>query len=120
MSHHLGRVAAMLAWSGELDGEKFKRPLILAGFLIALTSCGIATSRDIRAYNTCLARHSEEAVLCEAPRQAYELNPVAFQARAATIGPPSDSGYDALSPAAHRMRTPVPLYPRGMTSGQKE
>ena len=85
MSHYLERVAAML--TGELGGEKFKRPLILSGFLIALTSCGSATSRDIRAYSTCVARHPQEAALCEGPRQAYELDPAAFQARAAAIWP---------------------------------
>jgi hypothetical protein len=117
---HLPRVVAMLEWSGELRGEKFKRSLILSGFLIALTSCGIATSRDIRAYNTCLARHLQEAVLCEGPLQAYELDPVAFQARAASIGPSTNSSYDALSPAVHPTPTPVPLHPNGMTSSHKD
>ena len=118
--NHSGSVAVTLTRSGEFGGEKFKRPLILSGFLIALTSCGIATSRDIRAYNTCLARHLQEAALCEGPRQAYELDPVAFQARAAAIRPPTSSSYDALSPAAHTTLTSVPLHPSGMTSGQKD
>jgi hypothetical protein len=87
MSHYSARVIPVLTWSGGLRGDKFKRSLILSGLLIALTSCGIATSRDSRAYNTCLARHRQEAVLCEGPRQAYELDPVAVQTRAAAIGP---------------------------------
>jgi len=116
MSHYLERVAAML--TGELGGEKFKRPLILSGFLIALTSCGSATSRDIRAYSTCVARHPQEAALCEGPRQAYELDPAAFQARAAAIGR-EGRNFDELSPGPHPALSLVPLHPNPFNSGQK-
>jgi hypothetical protein len=36
--------------------------------------------------------------LCEGPRQAYELEPTAFQARAAGIKPPTDRSEKGRSP----------------------
>jgi hypothetical protein len=50
---------------------------------ILLSGCGLAAGRDVRAYNTCLARHQQEAVVCEGPRQAYELDNSVLQANSA-------------------------------------
>jgi hypothetical protein len=91
MHHHLESVAASLARSGELRGEKLKRLLIVSVLPIVLTCCGLPTSRDARAYNACITRHPP---VCEGPRQAYELDPTAFQARAASINPPDAGSYE--------------------------
>jgi hypothetical protein len=52
-----------------------------------LSGCSLATDRDVRAYNVCLVRHPQDAVLCEGPRQAYEIDPSAFQTRSAAVRP---------------------------------
>jgi len=116
MGHHLENAAAMLARSGELAREKLKQLLILSLLAIALAGCGLPTSRDVRAYNTCADRHPDELAVCEGPRQAYELNPTAFEARAAPIGPPAGDSYEEFSPAAHPSLAPVPLHPSSITS----
>jgi len=58
---------------------------IVPVFAVLLNGCRLATDRDVRAYDTCLARHPQEVVLCEGPRQAYEINPSTFEARFAAI-----------------------------------
>jgi hypothetical protein len=60
---------------------------------IALTGCGSPASRDVRAYDACAARHPQELAVCEGPRQAYELDPTAFQARADLVSPPAGGSY---------------------------
>ena len=52
-----------------------KRLLIVSAFLVVLSGCGLGEGRDVRAYNTCLARHPQDVVVCEGPRQAYEVDP---------------------------------------------
>jgi hypothetical protein len=116
MSHHRESAAAMLALSGKIGRERVEQLLILAALPIALIGCGLPTSRDVRAYNTCVARHPQELTVCEGPRQAYELNPTAFEARAAAIRPPAGSNYEELSPAAHPSLAPLPLHPSTITS----
>jgi hypothetical protein len=116
MTYHLENAGAMLAASSELGREKLKQLLILALLAIALTGCGVPTSRDVRAYNTCAGRHPRELALCEGPRQAYELNPTALEARAAAIGPAAGSSTRQLSPAPSL--APVPLHPSSITSGR--
>jgi hypothetical protein len=118
MTHYPESVAAMLARSGEFVGGKLKQLVIASVLSIALTGCGFATSRDVRAYNACITRHPQEVAVCEGPRQAYELNPTAFQARATAIAPPAGSSYEELLPAAHPPLTPVPLHPGLIASGQ--
>ena len=117
MSHYLESAAAMPARSGELRREKQEQLLILSALLIALAGCALPPTRDVRAYNTCTARHPQELAVCEGPRQAYELNPTAFEARAAPIGRPAGNSYEEFSPAAHPSLAPVPLHPSSMTSG---
>ena len=63
---------------------KVKRLLIVSLLFIILNGCGLAAGRDVRAYNTCLARHPQDAVVCEGPRQAYEVDNSALQANSAT------------------------------------
>lgn len=61
-----------------------KRLLIVSALSILLSGCGLAAGRDLRAYNTCVARHPQDAVVCEGPRQAYELDSSVFLANSAT------------------------------------
>lgn len=96
MSHHVENAGAMLARSGALGREKLKQLLILSLLAIALAGCGLPTSRDVRAYNSCAGRHPQELPVCEGPRQAYEPNPTAFEARAAEIGPLAGSSIKQL------------------------
>ena len=70
-----------------------KELLIASLVTMALTGCSDPASRDVRAYGACVARHPQEEAVCEGPRQAYELDPTAFQARADVVSPPVDSGY---------------------------
>jgi hypothetical protein len=118
VSHHLESVAAMLVGSGHSAGEKLKQLFVLSVLTIALTGCGLPASLDVRAYDACIARHSQETAVCEGPRQAYELDPTAVQARAAAISPSAVSSYEEPSAAAHPALTPVPLPPNPITRGQ--
>ena len=61
-----------------------KRLLIVSLLSVLLSGCGLAAGRDVRAYNTCLVRHPQEAVVCEGPRQAYEVDDSVLQANSAT------------------------------------
>jgi hypothetical protein len=70
MSYHQESVAAMLMRSDELAGEKLRQLLVVAVLTIALTGCGLPAGRDVRAYDACIARHPQEVVVCEGPRQA--------------------------------------------------
>ena len=59
-------------------------PLIITSALaLALSGCGLAVGNDVRAYNGCMVRHSQEAAVCEGPRQAYEVDIPEFQAKSA-------------------------------------
>jgi hypothetical protein len=58
---------------------------------IALTGCGTPASRDVLAYDACAARHPQELAICEAPRQAFALDPTAFQAAADSVTLPDGS-----------------------------
>ena len=58
---------------------------------IAMTGCGTPASRDVLAYGACAARHPQELAICETPRQAFELDPTAFQAAADSVSPANGS-----------------------------
>ena len=64
-----------------------KRLLIVSLLSILLSGCGFAGGRDVRAYNSCLTRHPQDAVVCEGPRQAYEADNSVLQANSATSAP---------------------------------
>jgi hypothetical protein len=53
------------------------RLLPVMAFLVLLSGCGLGAGPDVRVYKTCLSGHSQDAVVCEGPRQAYELEPSA-------------------------------------------
>jgi hypothetical protein len=92
-----------------------KRLLIVSAFLVVLSGCGLGEGRDVRAYNTCLARHPQDVVVCEGPRQAYEVDPTIVQARlaggAATAAHVYEQGSAPSSPPP-----PTPLHPSPMTA----
>jgi hypothetical protein len=73
----------------EFGIELVKRLLILLAFPVLLGGCGVVADRDLRAYNTCLARHPAETVVCEGPRQAYRVDPSDLPASAAVPAPPA-------------------------------
>ena len=70
-----------------------KELLIASLVTMALTGCGDPASRDVRAYGACVARHPQEEAVCEGPRQAYELDPIAIQATADAVSPGAGAGY---------------------------
>src|SRR5262245_47844990 len=95
--------------------EPVKRLIILATFPVLVTGCGHFMDRDVRAYNTCLSRHPQDAVVCEGPRQAYELEPSFFEARSPANPPVAFQDYDggpAFIPSP-----PVRLHPGPMSAG---
>jgi hypothetical protein len=63
--------------------QKVKQLLILSALPVLLGGCGLAEDRDVRAYNTCITRHPQEAVVCEGPRQAFETEQSVLQAGSA-------------------------------------
>jgi len=109
MSHRLEDTAILVR--AELAREKLKQSLILSGLLIALASCSFATSRDVRAYDACVARHPHETPVCEGPRQAYEPEPSAFQASVAESSQPAENSSKAFSSTARSSLAPVLLRP---------
>jgi hypothetical protein len=88
MSYQRESIAAMLVRSGELVGEKPRELLVVAVLTIALIGCSSPASRDVLAYDACITRHPQEVALCEGPRQAYQLDPAAFQSRAVAAASP--------------------------------
>jgi hypothetical protein len=52
--------------------------------LLLVSGCGIAPDRSVQAANACLTRHPQDAPLCEAPRQAYQIDLPIVAARSAT------------------------------------
>jgi hypothetical protein len=65
--------------------------LIASALSLIVSACSLPADRETGAYNTCLARHPQEAVVCEGPRQAYEVDASDIPARA-TANRPS-AGY---------------------------
>jgi hypothetical protein len=51
--------------------------------LLLFSGCGLAPDRDVWAFNTCRTRHPQDAPLCEAPRQAYQVDLPTVAARPA-------------------------------------
>jgi|SRR6516225_4359869 len=119
MSHRLKAVDAMQEWNGWLGLGKLWQLFSISALAIAATGCSFRPSLDVLAYDACVARHPQEIALCEGPRQAYELEPTAFQARAVGINPPADSRYEARSSVTQPAITPVP-HPSAIASNRSE
>jgi len=84
---NLGAVVRIPPLTGLMFGTCISLPTV------ALTGCGFPASRDVLAYDACAARHPQELAVCEGPRQAYELDPTAFQARADAASPRAGNSY---------------------------
>jgi hypothetical protein len=95
-----------------------QRLLIASALSLIVSACSLPADRETRAYNVCLARHPQEAAICEGPRQAYQVDasdiPAGAIARRPGAGYTSEGG-SAVRPALQ----PVPLHPVPMpvTSG---
>ena len=87
---------------------------IVSVLAILLSGCSLATDRGVRAYNACLARHPQDVVLCEGPRQAYEIDSSTFQTRSAAIRPTARYGYEEALTIAAPPLTPVTVRPASM------
>jgi hypothetical protein len=87
------------------------RLLILPTLAVLLSGCSLAAERDVRAYNACISRHPQDMVVCEGPRQAYEVDLPTFQANSAAIRPMPDYGYKVGSALSGPRLRPVPLHP---------
>ena len=111
MSRDLKAAAAMPERNGGLGVEKLRQLLGVSVLTMALISCGSPAGRDVLAYDACVARHPQEAALCEGPRQAYDLNPTVFQARAAAVSPLANSTHEERSAVAQSALIPVPPRP---------
>jgi len=85
MSHHL---KAMSRRNGGFGIGKPKQLLSVVTLAIGLIGCGSPASRDVLVYDACITRHPQEVALCEGPRQAYQLDPAAFQSRAVAAASP--------------------------------
>jgi hypothetical protein len=92
-------------------------------FPVLVSGCGLGEGLNVRAHNNCLARHAEDAVVCEGPLQAYEVDPTIVQARsvggaAAGYGYEEDVRSFSLPPAGsvHPSPTTVTLRPERVVS----
>ena len=108
MNHHLIAVVGMPVGTRVASLRQLLSISVLA---IVVTGCSSPVSLDVLAYDTCITRHPQEVALCEGPRQAYELEPIAFQATAAGINPAPDSSYERNSAMTQPALTPVPTRP---------
>ena len=99
------------------------RQLVIASALLLIVgACTLPADRDARAYNVCLARHAGDALVCEGPHQAYEVDASDIPARA-TASRPAIGYADKERPAiAGPALTPIRLHPDPMpvTSGPNE
>jgi hypothetical protein len=69
------------------------RLFIVLALSVLLGGCGLAVGQDVRAYNTCLSRHPDDTMVCEGPRQAYQLDPSVVQPRSVASRPVAGHGY---------------------------
>jgi hypothetical protein len=74
-------------------GVAVERLVVVLALLVVLGGCSLAVGQDVRAYNTCLSRHPDDAMVCEGPRQAYELEPSVVQPRSVASRPAAGYGY---------------------------
>jgi hypothetical protein len=88
--------------------------LIASALSLTVSACSLPADRETRAYNTCLARHSQEAVICEGPREAYEIDASDIPARAIASHPAGGYIREGGSAGAGPALRPVPLHPDRM------
>jgi hypothetical protein len=93
IGHCLVSVAAMAVGSGEFGAGKLRQLLFTSLLATALVGCSYSVGRDGIAYKGCIVRHPQEALVCDAPQQAYEFDWTEFQATAAPMSHPVGSIY---------------------------
>ena len=108
------RASARCRRGAKSAGAQVKHLLIISALTIVPAGCGLPAGRDVRACDTCMSRHPQEAALCEGPRQAYEVDTSTFQAGAAEISPPAGNSYDERAAASHPELAPMPHRPNLM------
>jgi hypothetical protein len=84
---------------------------IVSALAVLLSGCGLAGSQDVRAYNACLSHHPQDVVVCEGPRQAYEIDNFTLSARSAAISPTAGESYEEDSAGPVPPLTLMPLHP---------
>ena len=83
---------------------------IVSAVAVLLAGCSLAGNQDVRAYNACVSRHPQDVVVCEGPRQAYEIDDFTFSARSAAIGDSYEEGLAVpVSPPAPMLLHPDPM-----------
>lgn len=65
-----GQRKRTIAWRSQAAGWGY----IGLPFLLLVSGCAVAPDRSLQAANACLIRHPQDAPLCEAPRQAYQID----------------------------------------------
>jgi len=88
--------------------------LIAAALSLIVGACTLPADRDVRAYNVCLARHAGDALVCEGPKQSYEVDASDIPARATASRPAVDYTDKKGSAVAGPGLRPVPLHPGPM------
>ena len=54
--------------------SSLKAILILSRVLLLFVGCSLTPDRNVRAFNGCLTRHEQDAVVCDAPLHAYDVD----------------------------------------------
>jgi len=62
-----------------------RRLLIISALSAAAAACSLNADRADRAYGACLSRHPQDAVICDGPRQAYDIDASILQARSGEL-----------------------------------
>jgi len=86
-------VTPTLGRTGPSSVARVKQLLVASALAGVLAGCSLSAGRDVRAYNTCLARHPGDTALCEGPRQAYEVDAATVQLGAGSITRQSGSSH---------------------------
>jgi hypothetical protein len=104
---------APFAAGDKLRPGEVRHLLVASAVAILLTGCGLPAERNVQAYEACMSRHPQEAALCEGPREAYEVDTSAYQARATPVALPAGGGYHSAPVPPRPNLTPVPPGPNG-------
>src|SRR5271156_6793545 len=84
--------------------EQVQKLLIASALSLIVSACSRPADRETRTYNTCLARHPQEAVVCEGPRQAYEVDASDIPQIAIATRPAAGYRREGGSPVLRRFR----------------
>jgi hypothetical protein len=94
-----------------LRTEQVQQLLIASALSLIVSACSLPVDRETRAYNVCVARHPQEAAVCEGPRQAYEVDASDIPARDTASSPGAGYLSEGGSAGAGSPLKPAPLHP---------